>query len=667
MVGRLSDVVARRAARRLVGRHRELARLGRLLDRDLPRVVYVHGIPGIGKSALVERFARRAGDVGARVLGFDCHDLEPTADALERALSAAIGVEPRGLDHLTRALAARGDRLIVVLDGYEVFRLVDTWMRRTLVPSLPDNVRMVLAARERPSPAWLTGAGWDEVFETLELGPLETQDALEMLHRDGVDVPTARRVARKLQRHPLALRLATAVLRERRELVLDDDALQKALERLTTMLLADVREPELREAVEAAGLVRRVTRPVLTAMCPGIDATRVLEELGRLPFVDAASDGLCVHEAVRPALARYLRSRDPRRYQQASRDAWRQLVAEAGSAGPRHLWRYTADILYLIDHPVVREAFFPSDASRFVLEPARREHDRAIREITEAHEGARAAAHLLRWRERVPSSFHVAIDAGGACAGLHCSFDPEDAEPRWLSEDPVTAAWRGHLRDEPLAEGERALFLRRWLSRDRGEAPCDVQAACWLDIKRLYMEKRPTLRRVYLVLEDFDAYAPAASELGIRPLPGVSVELDGRRYRSAVLDFGPGSVDGWLTDLAAAELGLEGESPLLDVGARELVLPHGRTELTPLEFGLLRYLMDREGQAVSRDTLLRDVWQATHASNVVDAVVATLRRKLEDEAGRIQTVKGVGYRYRRPGDGCAAERARREGRRPDGR
>jgi DNA-binding response OmpR family regulator len=114
-----------------------------------------------------------------------------------------------------------------------------------------------------------------------------------------------------------------------------------------------------------------------------------------------------------------------------------------------------------------------------------------------------------------------------------------------------------------------------------------------------------------------------------------------------VLDFGPGSVDGWLAALAAAELGIE-QASLLDAEARELVVDGARVALTPLEFGVIKFLSDREGRAVSRAELLQNVWDTDYfgGSNVVDTVVRGLRRKLGRHGGRVETVTGVGYRFR---------------------
>ena len=209
------------------------------------------------------------------------------------------------------------------------------------------------------------------------------------------------------------------------------------------------------------------------------------------------------------------------------------------------------------------------------------------------------------------------------------------------------AGWAQHLRDHPLPPGQQALGLRRWLDAEHGERPCASQGACWVDVKRAYMALRPALRRMYVTVTGVPTYWPVVERLGFRPIAEQGVPLDGAEYFTVVLDFGPGSVDGWLAGLAAAELGLA-DDPRLDGDARELVVAGSRVTLTPLEFSLLAHLRAREGKTVSRNELLREVWATDYAggSNVVDAVVRSLRRKLGPAAGVVETVRGSGYRLR---------------------
>ena len=189
--------------------------------------------------------------------------------------------------------------------------------------------------------------------------------------------------------------------------------------------------------------------------------------------------------------------------------------------------------------------------------------------------------------------------------------------------------------------------MRRWLSLEAGEAPSPVQAVCWLEMKRDYMSRRPHLRRVYTVVCDLPAYGPISMKLGFQLLEGNEVKLDNAVYYLAMLDFGPSSVDGWLAGLVAAELGVE-EGGMLDIDARELALDGHRVSLTPLEFGVMHYLSLHEGKAVSRATLMENVWDYNYdgGSNVIDTVVLSLRKKLGERSSVIETVRGVGYRFR---------------------
>ena len=149
-----------------------------------------------------------------------------------------------------------------------------------------------------------------------------------------------------------------------------------------------------------------------------------------------------------------------------------------------------------------------------------------------------------------------------------------------------------------------------------------------------------------LTVCDLPLYAPVATELGFRPLD-FAIDMDGAQYSSAALDFGPASVDGWLTRLLAAELGVT-DAATLDDQSHELVTGERRIALSEREYDVIRYLWDHEGQVVDRAELLDEVWDGEYdgGSNVVDVVIRGLRRKLADQASMIETLRGQGYRLR---------------------
>jgi Transcriptional regulatory protein, C terminal len=233
----------------------------------------------------------------------------------------------------------------------------------------------------------------------------------------------------------------------------------------------------------------------------------------------------------------------------------------------------------------------------------------------------------------VLTGFYVLIEASGL------DFDVMEA-------DPILRLWLAHLRHNPVPADARVLFCLRWLSAGHGEAPSPDQGAIWLDMKRSYMEMRSHLRRIYMPVIDIATYGPIAVGLGFRVIGDSAARLDGKMYYTAMLDFGPQSVDGWLASLLATELGIEDEQ-LLDADARELVLDGTRVPLTRREFAVMQMLTERPGTAISRTTLLDTIWDEDYegGSNVVDSVIRLLRKKLDDRASCIGSVSGVGYRY----------------------
>jgi pimeloyl-ACP methyl ester carboxylesterase len=84
----------------------------------------------------------------------------------------------------------------------------------------------------------------------------------------------------------------------------------------------------------------------------------------------------------------------------------------------------------------------------------------------------------------------------------------------------------------------------------------------------------------------------------------------------------------------------------LDEANREVVLEGRRVPVTPLEYGVMLALVRASRRVVTRDEMLAEVWRTSIAgSNRVEAVVRSLRKKLEAFAPSIETVTGHGYRF----------------------
>jgi hypothetical protein len=615
-------------AARLVGRDRERAQLAALLDDGAPPVAIVHGLPGVGKSALLRAFAVDARERGARVLWLDGAAMEPTPHGFLEAFGVAAAVKVADVTEVAEVLAAAAPA-IVVLDAAERLRLIDGWLRLVLLPTLRVGATVVLAMRDLPG-VWRQDLG--PLLRTLPLGNLAAADAAEVLRRAGLDGPVAAAAQRLAHGHPLSLTLAIAALAQEPTLPPAEAALRPVISELAAIYLDRLDGPTQR-LLQAASVVRRVTVPLLAAMLPDEPAETSFARLRHLSFVRLDGDGLDLDDTVREVIRTLLHAADPAAEIAYRRRAWQELRRELRDDEAQRRWRPTADLLYLVESPIVHDAFFPGGADAHLVEQAGPDDHEAIRGV------AGDDPLVARWWGMAPEAFRVVRDPSGVVAGYEAVCQLRDIPHALAGGDPVVEAWREHLRADPLPPGAAVLGVRFSEVRPDAADPASAVAALWLDVKRDYLELRPRLRRVYVWGAGAPHVPAPLASLGFVAVPAAPGTM--------MLDFGPGSIDGWLTDVVGREL-RDDEDARLDAAGRELMLDGRRVELTKLEAGVLAYLREREGAPVAREALLRDVWgyEWTGGSNVVEVAVSGLRRKLGDRADALETVRGVGYRLR---------------------
>lgn len=88
----------------------------------------------------------------------------------------------------------------------------------------------------------------------------------------------------------------------------------------------------------------------------------------------------------------------------------------------------------------------------------------------------------------------------------------------------------------------------------------------------------------------------------------------------------------------------------IDFDTLELAVDDRTLQLTLMEANLLRFLIEHEGKAISRKTMLERVWGLREDTDTraIDNFIVRLRRYIEAEPARprhLLTVRGVGYRF----------------------
>ena len=243
-----------RSTEEIVGRTAEIEVLLSSLESTAPSIWYVHGIAGIGKSTLLRAFASAVGRKGSSVIWLDGRSIEPTTAGFLASLSQQAGRDI-GVANLTTTFSPPATA--IVIDNYESLTLLDGWIRQVLVPALPSSALLVLAAREPPGPGWRRDSPCNVMLRTLALRTLDRIATEQLLTRFGLAQERANTVNQVVAGHPLAIVLAGSKLRDWAGAMAD--VLVDVNVDLAQLYLSGIDNKDLREAIEAASVVRRVT------------------------------------------------------------------------------------------------------------------------------------------------------------------------------------------------------------------------------------------------------------------------------------------------------------------------------------------------------------------------------------------------------------------------
>lgn len=629
----------------IVGRDRELDVLEGLLRDDGTLIAYVHGGQGIGKSALVSSLCSRLDRQGIAHHQIAAGRVEPKPEAIVAVLADACRADAASIDAVAEALGAREDRVLIAVDDVDLWRLASTWMRRELVPSLPQNVRLVLAGRSPPAAAW--GADFGTLLLDLPLGPLGQEDVASATSAAGLDAATALRVWELTKGHPLGMTMGIAA--GRRGLL---STVRDAGE-LANAVLKAIGNAELRRAAEAAAIVRRSGRTLVGAILGRgepipLDAMEAIEAL---PFAARDAEGVYLAEPVRRAIVDWMTSVEPDRYA-----AWRDRAADwiidhLRTAGPAGRWRYMADLLHLLDQPALRDAFFPPDGPAPPVEPARSEDVPAILALVEAQDGPDERRRIEAWLHRLPHRFSVARGPAGEVVAAYAFARPDDPLAGLGAADPVLTAWQAHAATVP-SPGE-VLFNRLMVC----DAPAEMTAgltACILDLKRSYIE-RWGLSRIYSYAGHPAVTLPIMLRLGFRPLDMARSDLRG----SLVLDLPGADLVGWVAALVKGDIAPDGEvveptvhsfgTCRLDTRRRELTRDGVEVPVERQVFDLLVLFARSDGRVLSKNEILEAIWDGRAVSDdALTSRIKAARRAIGDD-GRsqrlIRTVHRIGYQF----------------------
>jgi hypothetical protein len=467
----LAGRLARVRHDRFVGREFELQMLRDALAAAEPpfSVLHVHGPGGIGKSALLDEYARLAREQGRPVVRLERVERLADRDVVAELRSAA-GAPPAPVDELPDWPADP----VLLIDHAEGMASREPWLRATLLPQLPARTLVVIGSRRPPSRDWLTDLAWGALTRTHALRNLSPQESESLLTLRGVPSQHHAELLGCTHGHPLALTLAAEELSHRNgqgafNLRDAPDAVQALLSRLVDAAPS----ADHRRALQLLTMIWATSESLLAQLLPDADAKLLFQWLRGLSFVEAGPLGLVPHDLVREVLEADFRWRDPAQWsamvQQLVVTLYERLLNAEESACAR-IW---VDILYLERRSPVMKSVFDWDSLHATsAERARPEHHAQIVAAVRRHEGNASATVAAHWLARQPQAFWVFCDHRGQAFGFLANLDLQDATPQDKALDPAVAAVLSWTQCRAPARQSEAIQLARfWMHHELYQQP----------------------------------------------------------------------------------------------------------------------------------------------------------------------------------------------------
>lgn len=437
----IGDRLQSARTRLFVGRHQERRQFRDALTTSPPpfNVLHVFGPGGVGKTELLQAFARCCDEIDVPYVQLDTRDVDPTPDAFRTALRDAVGLAPDRT--VLPALGAEDDRAVLLLDTVETIEALDDWLRTHFLPDLPEHIIIVMAGRHEPAAAWRTDPGWRALVHTMPLRNLDAEAGARLLLRRNVPPDQHDAILRFTHGHPLATALVADLMDQRGTDTFEPTDAPDVLNTLLERFVQKVPSPAHRAALETAALVRHTTEAVLRATLDRDDAHDLFEWLRTLSFMRPGERGLVPHALVRNALAADLRWRHPERHDTLHERARQFYTDRLKDAPARTVPNLLSDLTVLLrDHPFIRPFFdrlrSQWDEAEGLIEDELRDDDRPVlREMVATQEGPAAADLARHWMDRQPEGIHVYRDGTGTPVGFLLTIALDAAAPEARTAD----------------------------------------------------------------------------------------------------------------------------------------------------------------------------------------------------------------------------------------
>jgi DNA-binding CsgD family transcriptional regulator len=363
-----------------IGRKEELKFFYEYLETRDPehRIIHFYGSAGIGKTFLLQKFARIAASKHIPFLHLDAHDFPNTSEGLFSHFQASLRTyittheldftPPTSLESSIRILNELDETVIIVIDSYEQMADLDRWYRDTLLRYLRPNFRVILAGRRPLTGEWVESPAWRKITKQIQIQPFTYEDTALYLQKNSItNEMDYNAIWQFTSGNPLLLSLSvTSKISSQDPFIYN--SCSDLFGALTKRWLSEVTNERLFSLIEVAALFHKFDQHLISTILEQEIPNKKFNQLTSLSFVHKTREGWSIQEIIRDAIRVELKQRNPDRYESLTKKIihhyYQRIVKQPTKED-------ISSFFYHIGDNVLQSVFFqdtPIDSSLY-LEP----------------------------------------------------------------------------------------------------------------------------------------------------------------------------------------------------------------------------------------------------------------------------------------------------------
>ena len=564
----LADRLMEARHNRFVGRGGELSVFESALRAEsLPfYILHIFGPGGVGKTTLLQEFALLSERHGARPIYLDARHIDLSPDAFVKTLGSLLG-QYNG-HSIPDILEESTQRTVILIDTYEVLTPLDSWLRTTFLPQLPDTVLTVMAGRNSPDVAWQGDSGWQDLVRIISLRNLSQEEGRAFLRKRGLPSDHQQGILEFTHGHPLALSLVAEVYSQRGHVGLHPEESPDVVKTLMERFVQQVPGPAHRTALEACALVRITTETLLGEMLgmptsgPASEGVHTLFDwLRELSFIESSAEGIFPHDLARETLAADLRWRNPDWYVELHNRARTYYTNRLSQTSGLAQQRLMLDTVFLHrENAVIRSFFDWQTTGSMIPYPLDVSDIPELEKMLTMYEGEESAKIAAHWFGKYPQNVTVWRDLEGSPLGFMLSLPLHQLDDKDAKRDPAVESTKQFLeRHAPIRADEVAILFRFWMARDTYQGISPIQSLIFIQVAKQYLTT-PNLAFTFFPCADPDFWTAILSYAELTRYPEADFEVRGKRYGIYGHDWRVMNPAAWIARLAEKEVAGTGQA-----------------------------------------------------------------------------------------------------------